>query len=150
MIAPPLYLDECVDHRLAAALRRRGIDVLTVANAGTLSDDDESQLLFATSTGRMLLSQNQIDFRRLHAVFRRQHRPHGGLILIPQTLPLRRLERRTLLMLDWIATFPQHASQLFRWSDLQQQLIHGYRLPGWREEDIHDSLGREPGTFELS
>lgn len=112
--ALPLYLDGCIDHRLASTLRRRGFDVLTVAEAATQGTDNEDQLLFATGAGRLMLSQNQIDFRRLHATCRRQGRRHAGLILIPQALPLRRLERRVLLMLDLVATFPEHASHLFR------------------------------------
>ena len=79
MDLPPIYLDECIDHRLATALRAAEINVLTVSEAGSVSHDDEAQLSFATSQGRMLLSQNQIDFRRLHAAFARAGRQHSGI-----------------------------------------------------------------------
>ena len=83
MPAPALYLDECVDQRLAAALRALGFDVVTVQEAHRESEEDEDQLLYATAQGRMLLSHNQLDFRRWHAAFARAGRPHGGIILIP-------------------------------------------------------------------
>jgi uncharacterized protein with PIN domain len=104
MPAPALYLDECVDQRLAAALRALGYDVLTVQDAHRESEEDEDQLLYATIQGRMLLSHNQLDFRRWHATFERAGWPHGGIILIPQTVPLSRLEIRARLILDWVAT----------------------------------------------
>jgi hypothetical protein len=89
----------------------------------------------------MLLSQNQIDFRRLHAVFLQAPRPHGGIILVPQTVPYQRKECRVRLLLDWVGMFSEHRSQLFAWTDLQQQIIHGFRLPGWDEEIVRDAIG---------
>lgn len=141
MLLPPLYLDEGIDRRLALALRARGIDVTTVAEAATVSQDDRAQLVYATSQGRVLVSQNQIDFRRLHAQFRRDGRPHGGIMLIPQTVPFRRMEARVGLMLDLIATVPDHSSQLFTWTELQQRIIHGYRLPHWDEAVVREAVG---------
>lgn len=141
MPEPPLYLDECVDHRLAASLRKRGFDIVTVQDAGTQSEDDESQLLSALRQGRVLLSHNQTHFRRLHAAFIRQGRAHGGIILIPQTVPFRRLEVRAMLILGWVATAASHGSQLFTWGELQQRLIHGYRLSDWDERDVREALG---------
>ena len=141
-LALSLYLDECVDQRLVRLLQRKGVDVLTVQEAHTLGDDDESQLLFAAASGRLFLSHNQLHFRRLHAAFVREGRAHGGIILVPQTIPLARLEVRLELMLDWVATFAEHTSKLFTWSDLQQQLIGGYRLSTWREQEVSDALAR--------
>lgn len=138
-----IYLDECIDHRLAEVLRERGYDILTVQEARTRHDDDESQLLYATTHSRILLSHNQIDFGRLHVAFQRDGRSHGGLAVVPQTVPFSRLQIRTLLMLDWIATFPEPDSRLFRWGELQQRLIHGYRLPEWSERDVRRALGWE-------
>jgi predicted nuclease of predicted toxin-antitoxin system len=141
MNLPPIYLDECIDYRLATALRTAEIDVLTVSEAGAASHDDEAQLSFATSQGRMLLSQNQIDFRRLHATFMRTGRPHGGIVLVPQTVPYQRLERRVRLLLDWVARFSEHQSRLFTWTALQQEIIHGFRLPEWDETIVRDTVG---------
>jgi hypothetical protein len=47
-----------------------------------------------------------------------------------------------MMMLDWIATFPDHGSQLFRWHDLQQWLIQGNRLPGYSEAEVRRALGQ--------
>jgi len=47
-----LYLDEDVDVALAAALRQRGIEVLTTQEAGHLGLPDEDQLTFATREQR--------------------------------------------------------------------------------------------------
>jgi hypothetical protein len=142
MAAPSVYLDECVDHRLVEALRRQGFDVLTVQDAGTRSDDDEAQLLYATSQGRVFFSHNQLHFRRLHAAFIREGRAHGGIILIPQTVPFSRLELRAALMMEWVGTMSDHESRLLTWSELQQRLIHGYRLPDWSEQDVREALAR--------
>ena len=127
--------------RLAAYLRSVGVDVLTAVEARTISDDDEVQLMYASSQGRVLVTQNQIDFRRLHAVFRRERRQHSGIILVPQTVPYQRKERRVRLLVDWVGTFSEHQSRLFAWTDLQQQIIHGFRLPGWDEEVVRDAIG---------
>lgn len=136
-----LYLDECVDHRLAAALMANGYDVLTVQQAKRVSDEDEDQLVFATQQGRLLLSHNQLDFRRRHAAFERAGRPHGSILLIPQTVPLTRLETRAHLMLDWVTAAGVWRSRLFTWSDRQQHLIRGYRLSGWQEAEVWEALG---------
>jgi predicted nuclease of predicted toxin-antitoxin system len=141
MPAPAIYLDECVDQRLAQFLRAQGFDVITVQEAGTASDEDEDQLLYASDQGRVLLSHNQLDFRRLHAAFERDGRAHQGIMLVPQTVPLSRLEIRVRLLLDWAASFPDCSSKLFTWHELQQQLIHDYRLPGWDEAAVREALG---------
>ena len=114
---------------------------MTVAEAATPGDDDRSQWQYATREGRVLVSQNQIDFRRLHAAFAREGQRHGGMIIVPQTVPLERLECRVRLLIDWVATFPAHDSTLFAWTDLQQRLIHGFRLPGWSEAAVRDAIG---------
>ena len=141
MVVPAIYLDECIDLRLVADLRADGIDVETVEAAATAGLDDEAQLNYASRQGRLLVSQNQLDFRRLHSRFRRAGRSHGGIILVPQTVPFQRLECRLRLLLDWVGTFSEHQSRLFAWTDLQQQIIHGFRLPGWDEAVVRDAIG---------
>lgn len=59
------HLDESADGRLATALRRRGIDVSTPADAGLLGAADEQQLQFATSEERVLVTQDA-DFIEMH------------------------------------------------------------------------------------
>ena len=54
--APPVYLDECVDYHLVAALRARGFVVRSALDHRMMHIDDEAQLTFATANGWMLLS----------------------------------------------------------------------------------------------
>jgi hypothetical protein len=80
-----LYLDEdALDNDLIAALRARAVDVITVAETGTLQDEDEEQLKRAVSTGRVLYTFNISDYSRLHKEWLASGRSHTGLILGPQ------------------------------------------------------------------
>lgn len=80
-----LYLDEdSSSHALAHNLRLRGIDVLTVLEAGRSGQSDDEQLEFATAQGRVIYSCNKGDFQRLHTTYLSQGRNHAGIILAPQ------------------------------------------------------------------
>ncbi|MBI4491684.1 MAG: hypothetical protein HY690_02710 [Chloroflexi bacterium] len=46
------------------------------------------------------------------------------------------------MLLDWIATFPDHRSRLFKWGQLQELIEQGYRLPGYSEAEVQLALGR--------
>ena len=88
-----LYLDEDVDVALAAALRQRGIDVLTTQEAGHLGLPDADQLTFATRGERVFFTHNRGHFARLHQEMMREGRSHAGIILSDQ-LPVGVLLRR--------------------------------------------------------
>jgi len=60
------YLDEHIPKGVVEGLRRRGIDVLTVQEAGRSGDSDERQLAFAKKEGRVLVTFDD-DFLRLDA-----------------------------------------------------------------------------------
>jgi hypothetical protein len=137
-----LHLDEDIDRRLVPPLRSDGYDILTVEAAGQQLSDLE-QLRFATAQGRLLVSHNQVHFRRLHRQLMAEGQEHAGIVLLPQTVPLSRLIARARLLMEWVATFPDVRSRLFRWTDLQQQLVHGYRVPGSRctEQEVRHALG---------
>lgn len=143
-----LYLDECFDQHVVGPLRERGYALLTVQQTQTRELTDEAQLNFAAAHGCLLFSHHQIHFRRLHTRWRREGREHAGIALIPQTVPLSRLVVRVVLLLEWIGTFPNHKSDLFRWGDLQQRLIHGYRVPGSAlgETQVRHALGWSPSA----
>jgi hypothetical protein len=82
-----LYLDEdSMDRDLVRALRRAGIDVLTVAEAGRRGVVDEQQLAFATSGGRTLYTCNVTDFARLHSYWLRHGLHHAGVVLLTEQL----------------------------------------------------------------
>jgi predicted nuclease of predicted toxin-antitoxin system len=60
------YLDEHIPKGVVEGLRRRGVDVLTVQEAGRAGDSDEKQLAFAARERRVLVTFDD-DFLRLDA-----------------------------------------------------------------------------------
>jgi uncharacterized protein with PIN domain len=73
------YTDEHVAKAVVNGLRQRGVDVLTVAEAGMLSASDEEHLARARSEGRVLFTQDD-DFLRLHVA----GVEHVGIAYAPQ------------------------------------------------------------------
>jgi predicted nuclease of predicted toxin-antitoxin system len=69
------YLDEHIPRGVVEGLRRRGVDVLTVHEAGRSGDSDEKQLAFAAGEGRVLVTFDD-DFLRLDAT----GVPHTGIV----------------------------------------------------------------------
>jgi predicted nuclease of predicted toxin-antitoxin system len=69
------HLDESVQVALATALRQRGIDVTTAADAGLVSASDEEQLRFALANDRVVVSYDS-DFLHLHQA----GSPHAGIV----------------------------------------------------------------------
>ena len=59
-------LDEQIPSVLADALRSRGIDVTTTADAGLTGTGDREHLTFAATSRRVVITQD-VDFLRLHA-----------------------------------------------------------------------------------
>jgi Domain of unknown function (DUF5615) len=81
----PLYLDEdSMDKDLVNALRARGVDVITAADAEMLGCSDSDHLDYATRKGRVLYTFNRGDFYRLHTLYLTEGRSHAGIILAPQ------------------------------------------------------------------
>ena len=58
------YTDEHVSKAVVMGLRQRGVDVLTVPEAGTLGASDEAHLRRAQEEGRVIFTQDD-DFLRL-------------------------------------------------------------------------------------
>lgn len=91
------YLDEHVPKTVAKGLKRRGVDVITVVEAGLRSATDKEHLSRAKSEKRVIFTQDD-DFLRLHAagnehfgiVYAHQGKAIGelisGLMLIYQAL----------------------------------------------------------------
>jgi hypothetical protein len=77
-----LYLDEdAIDRRLVAALRARGVDLLTAQEASMMGHEDEEHLDLATTSGRAIYTFNVGDFSRLHTEYLSQSRSHAGIII---------------------------------------------------------------------
>jgi predicted nuclease of predicted toxin-antitoxin system len=68
------YFDENMDHDIAKALRGRGIDVLTTAEAGNAGADDKTQLAFSLAEKRVVVTQDE-DFLILDS----ENTPHSGI-----------------------------------------------------------------------
>lgn len=87
------YFDEHVPHAVARALRQRGIDVMTVQEAGTRSAADEEHLERARTLARTIFTQDE-DFLRLHA----EGTKHAGIAFAPQRTSRRDIIRGLLLV----------------------------------------------------
>lgn len=84
-MALALYVDEdSCGRRFIQALRRFGLDVLTTAQAGRLSHDDQGQLEFAASVSRVLVTANDGDFSRLQSSWAAAAKEHAGIIVVRQ------------------------------------------------------------------
>jgi hypothetical protein len=72
-------------HRsLAPALRARGVDVVTVFEAGLSGAPDDAVLAYAVGEGRAVYTFNTRDYCRLHGEYLRQGRDHAGIIVVPR------------------------------------------------------------------
>lgn len=74
-----LFADECVDARVVAGLRRRGIDIITTADESLLHASDEEQFARATHLGRPLVTTDH-DFLRLACGHWETGTPFSGVI----------------------------------------------------------------------
>ena len=145
MPRPAVYLDECVDLHLATNLRRRGFRVVVPMDVGLLSADDPVHLAYAAHNDLILLPYNRRHFQALQRRYEAEGRTHGGILLV-NARPPDQLAIRVAMALDWIGTFPDYRSRLFRWHHLQQRLIAGERISGYTEAEVRDALGHEPRT----
>lgn len=89
------YLDEHVPTAVAAGLNRRGVDVLTVQEAGTLGAEDETHLALAREQGRVIFTQDA-DFLRLHSA----GTEHAGIVYVPQQTPIGYILRGLMLIYE--------------------------------------------------
>lgn len=94
-----LYLDEDVHKRVAAALRLRHFDAVSVHEVQRWGLTDEAQLAQAAAEGRTLLTFNTPDYVRLHFDWLQRGRPHAGIIVSDQ-LPIGETIQRLLNLLN--------------------------------------------------
>jgi len=80
-----LYLDEDTSHHsILAALRSRGIDVVSSLEAGMNGREDEDHLVLAAAQDRVIVTGNVGDFALLHTEWASAGRPHSGIIIATQ------------------------------------------------------------------
>ena len=89
------YMDEHVPAAVTQGLRRRGVEALTVQEAGLRSATDEEQLAFALAQGRVIFTQDA-DFPRLHAAG--VH--HAGIVYASQQTPIGAVIRGLMLIVE--------------------------------------------------
>ncbi len=78
-----LYLDDCADDDiLAALLRRAGHRVYTPRSAGTSGVSDDEHLAYAAHHEYTLLTKDPDDFLELHQRWRMTNRDHSGILLV--------------------------------------------------------------------
>ena len=73
------YADEHVATAVVRGLRQRGVDVVTVPEAGMLGAADVAHMDRARTEGRVIFTQDE-DFLRLHAAGAQ----HAGIVYAPQ------------------------------------------------------------------
>ena len=87
------YADEHVAKAVASGLRLRGIDVLTVGEAGLLAASDAEHMAFALAQGRVVFTQDD-DFLRLAT----QGVQHAGIVYATQQTPIGHIVRGLVLI----------------------------------------------------
>ena len=82
-----LLLDEDLSPRIAEALRKLGVDAVSVHEAGRQGLSDREQLAYAASEKRCLVTRNRNDYVILtREVFDRSE-PHEGVLVVSSSLP---------------------------------------------------------------
>lgn len=95
-----LFVDEdAMAKGLDTGLRARGIDVLTVGQANRRGLEDNEQLEFATSQGRVVYTRNTSDFYRLHTEWLAKGKTHAGIIFAQQRYGIGEQLRRLLRLM---------------------------------------------------
>jgi uncharacterized protein with PIN domain len=87
------YVDEHVSRAVVQGLRQRGVDVLTVSDAGLRSATDEEHLRRASMEGRVLFTQDS-DFLRLHT----DVASHAGIVYAPYQTSIGEIIRGLMLV----------------------------------------------------
>ena len=88
------FTDEHVAKAIASGLQKRGIDVLTIAEADLFGAEDEDLLAFVRNEKRVIVTQDR-DFLRIAA----QEHDHPGVVYAPQGRSIGEMVR----MLDLLA-----------------------------------------------
>jgi len=105
-----LYLDEDVSVLVATLLQVRGLDVTTAREQSMLGESDDTQLTFAASMDRCILTHNRLDFEKLHTEYIATGKQHAGIIIAARRNP-HELARRVSILCDSL-TADEIANQL--------------------------------------
>jgi hypothetical protein len=83
----PGYVDQCVNRRITAGLRLKGLELVTAQERKQCATDDQVLLEVATAENRLLLT-NDADFLRLHKEWMTLGKSHSGIVYWPQSRPI--------------------------------------------------------------
>jgi len=100
-----LYLDEDVVPELAVLLRAAGYDAVSVHEAGTHHWDDPRQLARAAAEGRVILTHNYKDFRRLYDEWHAAGREPAGIVVSFHQYSRKELGKARRAVLALLAAF---------------------------------------------
>lgn len=92
------YTDEHVSRAVIQGLRQRGVDVLSLPEAGMLGATDEQHLAFAIEQERVIFTQDA-DFLRMAAA----GSVHYGIVYAPQTRTIGDIVRGLMLIYQIIS-----------------------------------------------
>jgi hypothetical protein len=76
-----IYTDEDTSPRLASLARASDLDIVSAHERGATRLTDEEQLSYSSAEGRVLLTCNASDFRRIARDWAERRRAHAGIIL---------------------------------------------------------------------
>ncbi len=85
-----LYTDEDITSELAPALRERGFEAQSAAEAGLLRADDARQLAYASTQGFTVLTCNASHFLMLARQYAAAGQAHAGIIISSEQYSRRR------------------------------------------------------------
>lgn len=97
------YTDEHIAKAVIRGLRQRGVDVLSLVEAGMLGALDEKHLAFALQQGRVIFTQDE-DFLRFHG----QGLEHAGIVYAPQGTAIGVIIRGLMLIHDVLEVEDMH------------------------------------------
>jgi uncharacterized protein with PIN domain len=80
-----ILLDEDLSPKIAAILRDKGLDALSVHDIGRTGFTDYDQLEFAASKDRCFITRNRNDYILLTRQFFSTGKSHKGLLVVPST-----------------------------------------------------------------
>lgn len=105
-------LDEDVHPATAAAARALGLDAVSVHEIGRTGPGfgDEDHLRYAGAEGRVMVTRNRDDFLLLTREFFRAGEPHGGLLIVPYSLPNSQPGAIARALAAWAERTPSEAS----------------------------------------